>query len=217
MPSRDWMFHEFQSFRPRRYWVYDEKEPTSAKRFRLDTVMVDLSAGTRKLAIATAPSLHRMALATLNPGFYEQEAPLSALPRFAAVDWAGGSGGSELARGKTIRRMRRMIPRESSSPPGRKSQPLWRAKSLLFFMHCRIGMDGKCFERRSTTCCMLAGAQVRTQRPDCRIRTGNARECRGVRAFVDEAPGVPEEFRALQRNCRSGRPNLKRRPHHERR
>src|SRR6267378_6014679 len=52
------------------------KEPTSAEMASLDTMVVDLSGGTPKLAAAVAPSLASSWLGyAQNPGFYGQEPP----------------------------------------------------------------------------------------------------------------------------------------------
>src|SRR5260370_31868008 len=54
----------------------DEKEPASAERVSWDTVVVDLSGGTQKLAVAAAPSLTASCLVyRQNPCFYAQEPP----------------------------------------------------------------------------------------------------------------------------------------------
>src|SRR5260370_8732207 len=59
----------------------DEKEPTSAETVSLDTIVVDLSGGTQRLAVAAAPSPPTAWLRYgQNPAFYHPHPPPPAPP-----------------------------------------------------------------------------------------------------------------------------------------
>lgn len=110
----------------------EEKEPDTAEMVSEDTMMVDLSGGTPKLAAAAAPSLAASWLGyAKNPGFYEQAPPLSAFPAFAASIGRQAAEGAN-SRGETIRRALRLVP-EKAEPHLAEDQAVLRAKSFLFF------------------------------------------------------------------------------------
>jgi len=90
-------------------------------------------------------------------------------------------------------------PGESSSPPAGRANRCAREEFAIFL--CVAGSVWTGVFRKAISHMLYARRERRfeTQRPDCRIRTGNARECRGVRAFVDEAPRSAREFRARYR------------------
>jgi len=76
--------------------------------------MVDLSAGTRKLALH-GPSLASSWLGyARNPGFHAEETAALRLCSVCSVNWKGGSGGSGLAV-ETIRRMAAQDPGEATA------------------------------------------------------------------------------------------------------
>ena len=109
-----------------------EEEPISAEMISPDTMMVDLRGGAPKLAAAAAPSLAASWLGyAQNPGFYEQDPPLSLLPAFAASIGREAAEGGD-SRSETIRRVLRLIP-ERAEAHGEKDQAILRAKSFLFF------------------------------------------------------------------------------------
>ena len=177
----------------------DEKEPTSAETVSLDTVMVDLSGGTRKLAIATAPSLASSWLGyAQNPGFYEQEAPLSALPSFAASIGQEAAEGAD-SRAKTIRRMLRMIP-EKAAASLPEEPAVVRAKSLLFFYALQDRYGREVF-RRAISHMLYARRERRFELSDL-IAAFEQETHQNAAEFVRlwmKRPGVPEEFRARYR------------------
>src|SRR5438445_2363344 len=110
----------------------EEKESVSAEMVSPDTMVVDFSGGMPKLAVAAAPSLSASWLGyAQNPGFFEQEPPLSALPAFATAIGQEAALGSD-TRTETIRRVLRMIPEKAAArrPEG---PTVVRAKSFLFF------------------------------------------------------------------------------------
>jgi hypothetical protein len=177
----------------------DEKEPISAETVSLDTVMVDLSGGMPKLVVAAAPALAASWLGyAQNPGFYEQEPPLSVFPAFAASigrEAVEGAG----SRAETIRRGLQLIPEKAAARRPEDSNVV-RAKSLLFFyaLQDRYGRDvfRKAIshmlysrrERRFELSDLIAAFEQETHQ--------NAAEF--VRSWM-KRPGVPEEFRARYR------------------
>ena len=177
----------------------DEKEPTSAETVSLDTVMVDLSGGTRKLAIATAPSLASSWLGyAQNPGFYEQEAPLSALPSFAASIGQEAAEGAS-SRAETIRRMLRMIPEEVAARQP-EDPTVVRAKSLLFFYALQDRYGREVF-RKAISHMLYARRERRFELSDL-IAAFEQETHQNAAEFVRlwmKRPGVPEEFRARYR------------------
>jgi hypothetical protein len=177
----------------------DEKEPTSAETVSLDTVMVDLSGGTRKLAITTAPSLASSWLGyAQNPGFYEQEAPLSALPSFAASIGQEAAEGAN-SRAETIRRMLRMIP-EKAAARQPEEPTVVRAKSLLFFYALQDRYGREVF-RKAISHMLYARRERRFELSDL-IAAFEQETHENAAEFVRlwmKRPGVPEEFRARYR------------------
>ena len=112
-------------------------ERVSAEMISLDSAVVDISEGAPKIASAAAPSLAASWMGYgQNPGFYEQEPPLSALPAFAAAagrETLDGPG----SRTDAIRKALRVVPVNPQNPPAATKTPearnVVRAKSFLFF------------------------------------------------------------------------------------
>src|SRR5260370_7402544 len=95
-------------------------------------MMGDSSGGAPKLAAAAARSLAASWLGyAQNPGFYEQEPPLSVFPAFAASLGREAVEGAD-ARAETIRRVLHLIPVSAQSPE-LEDPTVLRAKSFLFF------------------------------------------------------------------------------------
>jgi hypothetical protein len=118
-------------------------KPT-AEMASLDTVMVDLSKGAPDVVAAAGPSLASTWLGYgQNPGFYEQDPPLAALPAFAAIRGREAAGGPQI-RTNAIRRALKVIP--VNGQPG-KTEPdeVIRAKSLLIFFALQDRYGEKAF------------------------------------------------------------------------
>jgi hypothetical protein len=118
-------------------------KPT-AEMASLDTVMVDLTKGAPDVVAAAGPSLASTWLGYgQNPGFYEQDPPLSALPAFAAVCGQEAAGGPQV-RTAAIRRALKVVP--MNGQPG-KPEPdeVVRAKSLLIFFALQDRYGQKAF------------------------------------------------------------------------
>ncbi|HEY2820746.1 MAG TPA: hypothetical protein VGJ06_06870 [Candidatus Acidoferrum sp.] len=119
-------------------------KPT-AEMASLDTVMVDLTKGAPDVVAAAGPSLASTWLGYgENPGFYEQDPPLAALPAFAAIQGREAAGGSPV-RTKAIRRGLKVIPTDGQ--PGKaESDQVVRAKSLLIFFALQDRYGQKAFD-----------------------------------------------------------------------
>lgn len=110
----------------------------SAEMVSLDSVIADLTSGPPEIAAAAAPSLASSWLGYgQNPGFYDQDPPLSALPAFAAARGREAVQGPQV-RVEIIRRVLRLVPARADSKKPEDAAVI-RAKSLLFFMVCRTG------------------------------------------------------------------------------
>ena len=174
----------------------DSNEPTSAEMISGDTMVVDLSAGTTRLAAATAPALAASWLGyTPSRGSYEQALPIAVFPAFAASIGRNAVEGAD-SRAETIRRVLRRIP-ANKEPHRPEDQAVLRAKSFLFF-HALQDRYGREVFRKATSHMLAA-------------RRGNGFELSDlIAAFEQEThqnvaeferlwmkrPGVPEEFRA---------------------
>ncbi len=178
----------------------DEKESVSAEMVSLDTVMVDLSGGLPKLAVAAAPSLAASWLGYgQNPGFYEQEAPLSALPAFAASIGQDAALGGD-SRPETIRRALQLIPEKAAA--GRpEDASVVRAKSFLFFYALQDRYGREVFRKAISH--MLSARRERGFELSDLIAAFEKETHQNAAEFVRlwmKRPGVPEEFRARYRN-----------------
>jgi hypothetical protein len=118
-------------------------KPT-AEMASLDTVMVDLTQGAPDVVAAAGPSLASTWLGYgQNPGFFEQDPPLAALPAFAAVRGREAAGGPQV-RTAAIRRALKAVPLDGQSG---KPEPdnVVRAKNLLLFFALQDRYGQKAF------------------------------------------------------------------------
>jgi hypothetical protein len=171
------------------------KEPTSAEMVSLDTMVVDLSIGTPKVAAAVAPSLASSWLDyAQNPGFYGQEPPLSAFPAFAASIGREAPEGADL-RSETIRRVLRLIP-EKTAAHHPEDRTVLRAKSFLFFYALQDRYGREVF-RRAVRLMLYARRERGLELSDL-IAAFEQETHQNVAEFVRlwmKRPGVPDEFR----------------------
>jgi hypothetical protein len=171
------------------------KEPTSAEMVSLDTMVVDLSGGTPKLAAAVAPSLASSWLGyAQNPGFYGQEPPLSAFPAFAASLGREVVEGADL-RSETIRRVLRLIPQKTAAHRP-EDRIVLRAKSFLFFYALQDRYGREVFRRAVRH--MLYARRERGLELSDLIAAFEQETNQNVAEFVRlwmKRPGVPDEFR----------------------
>jgi hypothetical protein len=160
-----------------------------------DTLLIELSGGAPKFA-AAAPSLAASWLGYgQNPGFYEQQPPLSALPAFASALGREAIAGPSY-RVKTIRRALRLIPQEASA--GKVEDPtVMRAKSFLFFFALQDRYGREAFQRAINH--MLSARQGRGFNLSDLISAFEQETHQNVAEFERiwmKRSGVPEDFRA---------------------
>jgi hypothetical protein len=178
----------------------EAEEPTSAEMASLDTILADISGGIPKIGAVVAPSLAASWLGYgQNPGFYEQEAPLYALPAYAAALGRESIEGTSI-REETIRRALRSIP--WNAPKQKAEDPaLLRAKSFLFFYALRERYGQAAFDHALSH--MLDARRGRGFNLADLISAFEQETHQNVAEFVRlwmKHPGVPDEFRARHEN-----------------
>jgi hypothetical protein len=170
-------------------------KPT-AEMASLDTVMVDLTQGPPDVVAAAGPSLASTWLGYgQNPGFYEQDPPLAALPAFAAVRGREAAGGPQI-RTDAIRRALNAVPQDGK--PG-KPEPdnVIRAKSLLLFFALQDRYGQKAFADALSH--MLYARRRGGFDITDMISAFDQETNQNVGEFVRhwmKRPGVPQDFRA---------------------
>jgi hypothetical protein len=179
-----------------------ENQKTSAELASLDTVMVDFTAGIPQLVQAAAPSLASGWLGyDQNPGFFEQDPPLSALPAFAAAHGRESVEGPQV-RAQIIRRALAGIPPRSTSVPDKSESPaVIRAKSLLFFYGLQDFYGPAVFDKAITH--MLSARRGGGFDLDDLIAAFEQETQQNVAEFVRhwmKRPGVPQDFRVRYEN-----------------
>jgi hypothetical protein len=171
-------------------------EKPSAELASLDAVMVDVGASAEEIAAAAGPSLASSWLGYgENPGFFEQDPPLSALPAFAASRGRQAVQGPQV-RAETIRRALGLIPVHSDTKKPEDAAVI-RAKSLLFFfgLQDRYGQDA--FDKALSH--MLSARRGGGFDLDDLIAAFEQETQQNVADFVRrwmKHPGVPDDFRA---------------------
>jgi hypothetical protein len=160
-----------------------------------DTLLIDFNGGALKLA-AAAPALAASWLGYgQNPGFYEQQPPLSALPAFASALGQEALEGPS-SRTETIRRALRVIPK-SAVRRQPEDENVLRAKSFLFFYALEERYGREAFHRAIEH--VLSARQGRGFDLDDLIAAFEQETHQNVAEFVRvwmKRPGVPDEFRA---------------------
>jgi hypothetical protein len=174
----------------------DVNRGSSSEMISSDTMVVDVSGGTPNLAALVAPSLASSWLGYgQNPGYYEQEVPLSLLPAFAAAAGREAAAGPE-SRTETIRRSLRLIPMKME-PRQREGEDVMRAKSFLFFYALQDKYGKEVFRKAISH--MLYARRGRGFELSDLIAAFEEETHQNVAEFVRswmKHPGVPEEFRA---------------------
>jgi len=172
-----------------------EQEAVTSELVSADTLLIELSGGAPKLA-AAAPSLAASWLGYgQNPGFYEQQPPLSALPAFASALGREAIEGPSY-RVEAIRRALHIIPKEGSV--GKVEDPnVMRAKSFLFFFALQDRYGREAFQRAINH--MLSARQGRGFNLSDLIAAFEQETHQNVAEFERiwmKRSGVPEDFRA---------------------
>jgi hypothetical protein len=172
-----------------------EPNSVSSQLASLDTLLIDFNGGAPKLA-AAAPALAASWLGYgQNPGFYEQQPPLSALPAFASALGQEAIDGPS-ARTETIRRALRMIPRSAVARKP-EDETVLRAKSLLFFYALQERFGRESFRRAINH--MLSARQGHGFNLNDFIAAFEEETHQNVAEYVRlwmKRPGVPDDFRA---------------------
>jgi hypothetical protein len=178
-------------------------EKPSAQLASLDTVMVDVAAGAPGIAATAGPSLASSWLGYgQNPGFFEQDPPLSALPAFAASRGREAEQGLQV-RAETIRRALSLVPVHNNTKKPEDAGVV-RAKSLLFFfgLQDRYGQDA--FDKALSH--MLYARRGGGFDLDDLIAAVEQETHQNVAEFVRrwmKHPGVPDDFRARYQGAAS--------------
>jgi hypothetical protein len=171
----------------------EESGAANAEMISLDTVVVDFSGDVSRIAAIAGPSLAASWLGYgRNPGFYEQEPPLSALPLFAAALGREAAEGPD-ARLEMIRSALAEIPLTGGSS---QDPRILRAKSFLFFYGLRDRYGPDVFRRSIQH--MLHARRGRGFDLDDLIAAFEQETHQNVAEFVRlwmKHPGVPEDFR----------------------
>jgi hypothetical protein len=172
----------------------------TAEMASLDTVMVNLTKGAPDVIAAAGPSLASTWLGYgQNPGFYEQDAPLAALPAFAAVRGREAAGGAQV-RVAAIRRALKLVPPDGQ--PGKpESDEVIRAKSLLFFFALQDCYGQQAFGN-ALSHMLYARRRGGFDITDL-ISAFDQETHQNVGEFVRhwmKRPGVPQDFRARYEN-----------------
>jgi hypothetical protein len=175
-------------------------EGRSGEMISLDSAMIDPRPGLKKMALATAPALAASWLGYgQNPGFYEQDPPLSAFPAFAAaVGDEALNGAAE--RMETIRRALVLVAK-TSSPAAKEDGAALYAKSFLFFYALQDRYGQETF--RKAVRHMLDARRNTGFNLDDLIAAFDEEAHGNTAAFVRlwmKHPGVPADFRAKYEN-----------------
>jgi len=177
--------------------LYGAAAETSAGMISRDTVAVDLHIpqGQREAVVGPALAAGWLGYGQ-NPGFYEQQPPMSALPAFAAALAREISSGAQI-RSEIVQRALAQIPapatRESNNDP-----VVSRAKGLLLFYALRDRVGSDHFQKALQH--MLAARQTRGFDITDLISALEEESHQSVGPFVLEwvkRADVPENFRAM--------------------
>jgi len=175
--------------------LYGAETERSAEMISRDTVAIDPGVPQGQREALAGPALAAGWLGYgQNPGFYEQQPPMSALPSFAAALAREVSSGTQV-RTEIIQRALAQIPtgasRESNGDPS-----VLRAKSLLLFYALRARVGPEKFQKAMQH--MLYARQSRGFDITDLISALEEESHQSVGPFVREwikRPGVPEDFR----------------------
>jgi len=172
-----------------------EPASVSSELVSSDTLLIDFNGGAPRLA-AAAPALAASWLGYgQNPGFYEQQPPLSALPAFASALGQEALEGPS-SRTETIRRALRMISK-SVARHEPEDENVLRAKSFLFFYGLEERYGREAFRHAINH--VLSARQGRGFDLNDLIAAFDEETHQNVAEFVRlwmKRPGVPDEFRA---------------------
>jgi hypothetical protein len=181
-----------------------ESSSDSAEMISRDTILFDPRAASARPEALAAPALASGWLGYgQNPGFYEQQPPMSALPAFAAALALERSAGPQV-REQIVRRALAQIP-EHASPESNNDPAVSRAKSFLLFYALRDRVGADPFQKALRH--MLFARRQRGFDLSDLISAVEAESHQDIGPFVRQwikRPGVPDDFRATysQSNAR---------------
>jgi hypothetical protein len=184
--------------------LYGEDARGAAEMISRDTVLVDPRVAQGQREAIAGPALAASWLGYgQNPGFYEHQPPMSALPAFAAALARESSSGAQV-RGQIIQRALAQVPahvsRESNDDPA-----ISRAKGILLFYALRDRVGPENFQRALQQ--MLSSRRGRGFDITDLISALEVESKQVIGPFVREwikRPGVPADFRTMysQSNAR---------------
>ena len=187
---------------PQRSTIYSsfldgQQAKSSAEMISRDTVMIDPHLTQSQSEALIGPALAAGWLGYgQNPGFYEQQPPMSALPAFAAALAREASSGAQI-RSEIIQRTLAKIP--SHAPPESNNDPvISRAKGLLLFYALRDRVGTEKFQKAMQH--MLFARQGRGFDITDLISAIEQEAHQNIGPFVRQwikRPGVPADFRAM--------------------
>jgi 2-iminobutanoate/2-iminopropanoate deaminase len=183
--------------------LISQEQKTSAEMVSLDSVVVDLSAGVPQIVASAAPPLAASWLGyDQNPGFFEQDPPLSALPAFAATRGLEAIQGPQF-RSDTIRRLLRLVPLGGDARAPEDPEVV-RVKSLLFFygLQDRYGLDVFDKAIRHMLYARRGGGFNIADLISALEQETHQNVAEFVRRWM-KRPGVPDDFRARYENTSS--------------
>lgn len=180
--------------------LFGERRVPAAEMISIDTLLIDSRTFASQGEAIASPALAAAWLGySQNPGFYEQQPPMSALPAFAAAEAREAVGGQPV-RAEIIKRALLQVP-EHAAKESNDDPVVVRAKSLLLFyaLRDRVGSDD--FQKAVQH--MLLARKGRGFDVTDLISALDQESHQNVGPFVRKwikQPGVPEDFRALYRN-----------------
>jgi hypothetical protein len=177
--------------------LYGRETARSAEMISQDSVVVDplLSAGAFETSAGPALAAGWLGYGQ-NPGFYEQQPPMSALPAFAAALAREASAGPAV-RSEIIGRALAAVPQHAAGDSNANPAVI-RAKSLLLFYALRDRVGPDFFQKAIQH--MLYARQRRGFDVTDLISAIEQESHQTLGPFVRQwikRPGVPEEFRAV--------------------
>ena len=176
--------------------LHGESSSDSAEMISRDTILFDPRAASARPEALTGPALASGWLGYgQNPGFYEQQPPMSALPAFAAALALEVSTGTQI-RDQIIRRALVEIPAHVA-PESNNDPAVSRAKSFLLFYALRDRVGADLFQKAMRH--MLFARRQRGFDLSDLISAVEEESHQDVGPFVRQwikRPGVPDDFRA---------------------
>lgn len=176
--------------------LYGESSSDSAEMISRDTILFDPRAASARPEALAGPALASGWLGYgQNPGFYEQQPPMSALPAFAAALALERSSGPQV-REQIVRRALAQIP-EHASPESNNNPTVSRAKSFLLFYALRDRVGADPFQKALRH--MLYARRKRGFNLNDLISAVEEESHQDIGPLVRQwikRPGVPDDFRA---------------------